>query len=427
MPPQHAFPILPAMTTFIDSKQIPAAAQSRPETPEQVREAIEHAQARGLRLAVVTTGHGMKPLGSLVDSMVLDMSGFDSIGIDVENRVAKVGAGVRWQQLVEAAAPHGLTAPFGSARSVGVVGYSTGGGIGPLGRALGLGASAIVGADLVTAGGEIVHVDEDSDPELLWALRGGGGGFGVITSIEIQLSEVEKITGGNLVFPFERASEVLEAWAGWLETVPAHLTSSVRLIQPAPGQGIVIVAASSPAPEAEVLKAIQPMLDLGPVANAVKSVDPATFINENTDPDDGPPVHIEHTLIDTLDPAAIDAAIASADPAAQSPLMMSEFRHLGGALGEPGRPGAQSYVDGKFIYFVMGPPETKASLSHAVDQVCDFGHGRAYFNFAVEPQKREAMFQDEAVDRLNRVFDRVDPIRFFHHAHPVEPVREGAV
>lgn len=413
------------MTSFIDSKKIPAAGQSRPENPEQVVEAINLAKARGLRLAVVTTGHGMNPLGSLVDSMVLDMSGFDSVEIDPVARRARVGAGVRWHQLVDAAAAYGLTAPFGSARTVGVVGYCLGGGIGPLGRKLGMGASAVVAAEVVTADGEIRRVDADNDPELLWALKGSGGGLAIVTALELELTPVETVTGGMIVFPFARATEVLADWARWTETAPAHLTSSFRIVQPAPGEVMVLVSVASPESEAEVMEAIEPLVDLDPVANMVKPVDPATFMAENTDPDDGPPIHIEHTLIDGLAPAVRASAIAAADPANGSMLMLSEFRHLGGAFAEPDADSVASHLDGNFTYMVMGPPEKRTEIAHAVDTVCDFGHGRSYLNFAYETEDPAAFFGEEAVTRLRAVYDRLDPEQFFHHAHPVERSREG--
>ncbi|MDQ2623413.1 MAG: FAD-dependent oxidoreductase, partial [Actinomycetota bacterium] len=184
-----------------------------PANSDDVARAVDEARSGGLRVAVVSTGHGLRPLGGLSGSLMLDVSGLDSVDIDTERNLARIGGGVKWNGLLEDCSPLGLTGPFGSAGGVGVTGYSLGGGIGPLGRHLGLGSTAVRAVELVTAEGELIRTDGTSDPELLWALKGGGGGLGIVTSLELELTPLPTMTGGMLVWPMARASEVAHAWA----------------------------------------------------------------------------------------------------------------------------------------------------------------------------------------------------------------------
>lgn len=408
------------MTTIIESTEIPSAASMAPENTNDVIRAVNEARSQDLRMAIVATGHGMKPLGNLAESFVIRTSGLDSVEIDPDRRIARIGGGVTWNRLLEEAGRHGLVAPFGTAGSVGVTGYSLGGGVGPLGRFLGLGSSAVRAIELVTVEGEERRVDAISDPELFWGLKGGGGGFGVVTAIELDLTPLPDMTGGLLIFPFERAEEVARTWARWTRSVPTNLTSSLRFVQVEPGQAMAMIMIASPAPEIEVTGQIEDLVALGPVVNTVGATNPSTFIAENGDPDDGPPFAIEHTLIDSLPEDAIESAIEFADPAKGSPLVMTEFRHLGGALAEPAaRGGALDRLDGEYMYMVMSLPDGHRHVKHAADVLSDYGRGRSYLNFGVEPIERKSAFDPKAVTRLAALYERLDPEKRMHQPHPM--------
>ena len=408
------------MKTLSKTANIQSAVKRAPSNPYDVASAVVEARAKGLRLAVVSTGHGLMPLGDLSESLVLDVSGLDSIDVDAQRGVARIGGGVTWGELLAETSPLGLTGPFGTAASVGVAGYSLGGGVGPLGRHLGLGSSALRAVELVTAGGELVRADRNTDPELLWALKGGGGGLGVVTSLEVDLSPLPEMTGGQLVWPISMAAEVAHTWARWTRSVPANLTSSLRLIQTEPGTGIATIMVAAPISEAELTGHLEELLAMGPVANTVTSTDPAAFVAENGDPEDGPMFWIEHTMLDRLPVEAVEAAVEFADPARGSGFAMSEIRHLGGALASPAKDGgALDQIEMQYIYFVMAPPETKPGVTHAVNVLSDFGRGRSYLNFALESLDRQSIFKPATVDRLKRVYDRLDPDRSFVQPHPI--------
>src|SRR6188508_54489 len=206
------------------------AAVALPETVDDVVAVVEHARAAGLRVAVQGTGHGAGST-SLDGALLINTARMTGVELDAHARVARVAAGTVWGDVVDAAAEHGLTALHGSSADVGVVGYSLGGGIGWLARKHGLASSSIVAAEVVTGDGDVVRADHETNPDLFWALRGGGGSFGVVTGMEIALRPVAEVFAGWLVWPIERAVEVLRRWADWATDAPEEVTSVARLFQ----------------------------------------------------------------------------------------------------------------------------------------------------------------------------------------------------
>ncbi|HZD87616.1 MAG TPA: FAD-binding oxidoreductase, partial [Gaiellaceae bacterium] len=178
------------------------AADQQPEAvafPESVAEviaAVELARSRGWRIAPQGTGHGAMALGPLAGTMLLKTERMRGVLVDPEARIARVEAGTLWQDVTLAAARHGLAALAGSSPDVGVVGYTLGGGLSFLGRKLGLGANSVVAIELVTADGRPMRVDRDSEPDLFWALRGGGGGFAIVTALELRLFPLAEVYAG---------------------------------------------------------------------------------------------------------------------------------------------------------------------------------------------------------------------------------------
>jgi len=402
---------------------LPAAARMAPETPEEVASALARARESGRRVVVFSTGHGIPPIGDTSQRVLLDMGAFDGIEIDPEARLAKIGGAVQWRELLDAAGAHGLTAPFGSAASVGVAGYMMGGGIGFMSRHLGLGSSAIRAVELVTPDGSIRRIDAGSDPDLFWALRGGGGGFGVITSLEIALTPVPRMAGGVLGWGIEDAEWVLNAWSEWTETVPDDVTSAVRLAHPPEGPAIAAIVVTAPRSEAELAEVLEPLSKLSPVLNTVRDTDPAAFVREYTDPEIDPtePPHVyEHVLLDRMPAEACELVAEFAQPSTGCGAMMIELRHLGGALGRPAAGGgAMDRIDGKFSLFVLGGPGAGEAMAHAVDVLSDFGRGRTYFNFMRRRTGRKTAYPPETIERLADLYEAMDPDGLIDHPHPI--------
>ena len=205
-------------------------------TPSSAAEAaaiVVAARDAGLRIAPQGSGHNVVPLGELSGTIVLKLERLTAVELDAANATARVEAGARWWDLIDQASEAGLAARHGSSPEINITGYSLGGGVGWLARKHGLQANAVTAIEIVTADGEQRRVDADNDPELFWALRGGGGNFGVVTALEFGLVEIPAggLHAGSLFFEFERSAEVLNAYREWTATLPDEVTSVGRTLQ----------------------------------------------------------------------------------------------------------------------------------------------------------------------------------------------------
>src|SRR4051812_2474579 len=254
---------------------------------------VEFARENGYQVAPQRTGHNAEPLGSLDNVILLKTDRLQGVDIDAERRVARVMSGSKWEDVVPRASEIGLAALHGSTPDVSVAGYSLGGGVGWYARKLGLSTNSVSAIELVTADGEFRRVDHDNEPDLFWALRGGGGNFGIVTALEVQLHLIPDIYAGVLFFPWERSSEVLHAWREWTETVPDEMTSVGRILQfpPMPelpdhlrGQKFVIVEGFYMGDEASGRELMKPLRDLGPAMDTVAMVEPVELAEMHMDP-----------------------------------------------------------------------------------------------------------------------------------------------
>ena len=184
------------------------AAVAYPADARDVAAAVAYAQCAGVRVAPQATAHNQGPLGGMEDTLLLNVSGLQDVRVDPGSRRVRVGAGVKWDRVAPRLSAHGLAGLHGSSPDVGIAGYSLGGGMGWLARKHGLQCNAVTALELVTADGELVRADAENHADLFWALRGGGGNFGVVTAIEFAVHPVDELYAGAMFFPFERASEV---------------------------------------------------------------------------------------------------------------------------------------------------------------------------------------------------------------------------
>src|SRR5688500_3158154 len=196
-----------------------------------VQEIVRFARDAGLRVAMQGTGHNAGAYGPLDGSILVRTARLNGLEIDGDARTARAGAATLWGEVTPSTSELGLAPLSGSSIDVGVVGYSLGGGLSWLGRKHGLASSHVKAVELVTADGEHLRADAGNEPDLFWALRGGGGSFGAVTAIEFGLHEVPELYAGMLAFPWERAAEVLEAWRAWLPSTPEEATSVGRIMQ----------------------------------------------------------------------------------------------------------------------------------------------------------------------------------------------------
>src|SRR3954447_19940823 len=212
------------------------AAVAFPTDAREVADAVAHAQRSGLRVAPQATAHNQAPLGAMEDLLLLNVSRLQDVRVDPGARTVRVGAGVKWDRVAPRLSAHGLAGLHGSSPDVGLAGYSLGGGMGWLSRKHGLQTNAVTALDLVTADGDLIRVDADHEPELFWALRGGGANFGVVTAIEFDVVEIDELYAGAYFYEVERADEVLHTWNAMLPWLPDELMSwaSVLHFPPVP-------------------------------------------------------------------------------------------------------------------------------------------------------------------------------------------------
>jgi FAD/FMN-containing dehydrogenase len=406
-----------------------------PRDAGEVAEAIAYAKAEGLRIGAQRTGHSAEPLGDLADTLLLRTAAMSSVSIDAERRTARVGSGALWGDLVQQASEIGLAAAHGSSPTVGIVGYSLGGGVGWYGRKHGLACNLVTAIELIDAEGNERRVDAGDDPELFWAMRGAAGDFGIVTALEFELLPIPEVFAGALFFPAERAGEVFGAWHELTATAPDEVTSLARIMnfpplpdvpEPLRGGSFAIVEAVALLPEAEATGLLAPLRGLGPAMDTFAVQPPAGISGLHMDPPEPAPYAGASMLLGDLPGEAIDAFLGAVGPGSGSKLVSAEIRHDGGAMGRTGDGhGAMNSLPGGFLMFGVGMvPEpaamapTKGWLGAMTAAMAPWDAGR-YLNFSDESEDIAVAYPPETVERLRAAKATYDPENLFHANHPV--------
>lgn len=402
------------------------AAIAHPRDAEEVRALVLDARATGLRVAVQGGSHNAGPQGALEDALLIRTTRMDGVEIDSLGRRARVQAGVRWGAVVDAAAPHGLAALHGSSPTVGVVGYSLGGGLGWLAREHGLQANRVTAIELVTADGGWHRVDAQHEPELFWALRGGGGNFGVVTALEFDLLPVAGAYAGWLAWDWTQAERVLTRWAEWCGDAPRSATTAARILQlpplpelpePIRGRQLVVVDGAILGDPEEAATILAPLRDLRPELDTFATVPAAALARLHGDPEDPMPSVTDTRMLRALPSGAVSAFCAAAGADSGSTLVVAELRQLGGAVSDPAAAGgATTHLDGAFMAFAVGVAATPEMAAGARRQAADVMAGldawssaRPYLNFVEEPFDTACAFAPDVVARLRALREQVDP------------------
>jgi FAD/FMN-containing dehydrogenase len=407
-----------------------------PETGTDVAFAVAYAREAGLRVSVQGTGHNPLPLGDMSGSLLIKTSRMRQVEIDARGRRARVQAGAIWSDVAAPANRHGLAALVGSSPDVGVVGYSLGGGIGYLGRKHGIQTNSVTAIELVTPGGDNVRVDAAHDPDLFWALRGGGGNFGVVTAMEFRLYPIEQVYGGWLIWPWEHSHDVISRWVEWTRETPDEITSMARIMQlpeipDVPemlrGRQIVVVSAAYIGSEEDGSRVLSPLRELRPEIDTFATMEPLGLSYLHGDPETPVPVLSDQAIVDDLPAAAIDAFVEKAGPGAGTALLMAELRQMGGAFGRsaPGH-GALSRIDGRFVAFAGGMPIDE-QVGAAVERdsrelmgaLAPYGSGRAYSNFAERAVDASSFYPEDTYRELRAIRGRVEPEGLMRANHEI--------
>src|SRR4051812_16625962 len=414
-----------------------STAMALPRDVGDVMTAVGHARDHGLRVAPQATGHNATALGSLEDTLLVDVRELQDVSIDAVARRVRVGAGVRWEQVTAQLSELGLAALHGSSPDVGIAGYSLGGGMGWLARKYGLQANSVTALEVVTADGRLVRTDPDHEPDLFWALRGGNGNFGVVTAIEFAVYPVAELYAGVLMFPFEQAAEVLHAWGELLPTLPDELMTWAALLHfpdlpelpdHLRGGSFTFVYAAFLGSEADGRQLLRPVRDLGAAFDTFAMVPPVALGDLAMDPRDPLPYQTTHHLLDELPAAAIDELLGAAGPGSGSALAMVQLRHMGGALGRvsPGA-GARATLPGEITLLGLGVVADEeagaavgASLEALYGALLPYRVGD-YPNFVEEPADASAFFDAASWARLREIKARYDAGDMFKGNHHIPP------
>jgi FAD/FMN-containing dehydrogenase len=415
------------------------AMVARPGNADEVAAVVNFAREEGLRVAVQAEGHGANALGGLgEDTLLLKTGRMAGAEIDAENRRVRVRPAAKWSDVSELASPQGLAGLSGSSAEVGVVGYTLGGGHGWLARKHGLACNSVVAVELVTADGRLVRADHENEPDLFWALRGGGGNFGALTALELNLYPVPELYAGMLAWPWERSSDVLHAWREWVPGLPDEMGTWARIFQvppmpdipePVRGRQLVVVEAAYLGDEDAGSELLRPLRELGPELDTLAPAPPAALGYLHMDPEDPVPFAGGGQVLDELPAAAVDALVAAAGPGSGSPLLSFELRLLGGALNQaaPGA-GALAKLDHGFLTFGVGmlmDPEAGAAVNRQIDEVNNaleqWDSGIKYGNLVDAPLDTRTCHTPETYERLMQVKARYDPDDLFRANHPIPP------
>jgi len=408
-------------------------ADQRPEavafvaSADDVVKVVGFAGAHDLRVAGQGTGHGAVALEPLDGTILIKTERMRGIEIDPDARTARVEAGALVLELSEAAQAHGLSSMPGSAPDVGVIGYTLGGGLSWLGRRYGFACNRVRGIELITADGEPRTVDAENDPDLFWALRGGGGGYAIVTALHLDLIPIGDIYAGALLFPAEVGAEAVRAYRDWAAGLSDEVTSVVRFLRPPPVPDVpeqlrnvplLTIDAACIGDQAAGEATIAPLLEIGePIMNTFGQIPSEGLCRIHMDPEQPVPGMGHHQVIRELPDEAIDAFTELAGPESGSPLLLTELRHLGGALGRPDPSGgALSHIDADFAMFGVGLPMTpelgqaiEDRLNRFDDAMGPWAAEGGYFNFAERPCDADAILAPEVCARLADVKRRYDP------------------
>ncbi|NMO54256.1 FAD-binding oxidoreductase [Actinoplanes sp. TBRC 11911] len=404
-----------------------------------VRAALGFAAAQHRPVLVKTTGHQM--VGTADGAVVIATHRMNDVAIDVARRTARVGAGALWSEVVAKAAKSGLAPLNGSNPTVGVSGYTLGGGLSPtLGRSYGYAADHVRSLEVVTAAGDLLHVDAESEPDLFWALRGGKGNFAVVTALEFDLFPVSRLYGGAIYFPGERMADVLRAWTAWHPGTPETMVSSFAVLRlpplpeiPEPLRGRFLVTvriAYNGTPEdgerlTAPLRAIAPaVLD---TVTDMPYADVASIHNEPTDP---LPYYERGIMLREFPAQAQQRLIDLIGPDAKTGLWIAELRALGGAWDrEPAIPNAVATrgIPYSLLGVSVGPLPQEHELKHSVatllDGMAPWQSTRRLVNNLAPDEASDAfeIYGPARYTRLSTIKQTYDPTNTFRLNHNVPP------
>jgi FAD/FMN-containing dehydrogenase len=402
--------------------------------------AIGFARSNHLTIAVRGGGHSVAGFSTCDGGLVIDLSAMSGVRVDLEAKRATVGGGALWADVDHETQAHGLATTGGLVSTTGVAGFTLGGGIGWLMRKHGLACDNLVGADVVTADGCLVHASETENADLLWGLRGGGGNFGVVTQFELQLHAVgPTVYAGPIFYPADAAGDLLRVFRDWAADAPDDVTALVNLTT-APPLPVI--------PEAWHGKKVAALIAVsaGPLSEGEALVAPFRTVAEPIADLLGPmPYHVIQTLIDPLWVKGINSYFKATNLsdlddeligrltelhlAAPGPQCEIHVHQMGGAVGRVAED-ATAFAERSMPFLlnaVTGWHDASAGDAHrdwsrdVIGAAADASTGRAYVNFLTDPNAAKTSYGEETWDRLVALKNEYDPRNVFRLNQNIEP------
>jgi hypothetical protein len=411
------------------------------ESVSDVQDAVRYADLKGLTVAVQSTGHGVARKAD--NALLILTSCLTGVEIDPAAQTARVQPGVKWGKVLEQAQAYGLAPLLGSSPDVGVVGYSLGGGFGWLGRKYGMAVDSIRSIQIVNASGDLVEASDSVNNDLFWAVRGGGGGFGVVTELVIQLYPVAEVYGGNLFYPAESAKEVFTRFKEFSASAPDELTSAVTLMnfppipqipEPLRGNSFAIFRGCYCGPVEQGEALVNSWREWKtPLIDAFQAMPFTQVAQISSDPVDPMPASVTTGWLRELTSDAIDTIIQYGVPQ-QGPLPVTviEIRQAGGAIAQVA-PHSNAYGNRTAAYCLecIGTTPTKdaeqafrthtGQMKRELEPVLT---GGVYLNF-LDSEEAHLRVKDaylpESFQKLQELKTRFDPKNVFSHGFNITP------
>jgi len=414
-------------------------------TTADVIEAVKTARDRGLPVAVRGGGHSVAGLSTIDGGMLIDLAPMNGVEVDQERRLAKVQGGALLSDLDRATQQFGLATPSGVVSDTGVAGLTLGGGYGWLRRKYGLSSDNLLEAEIVTASGEVLTASKDEHPDLFWAIRGGGGNFGIVTSFTFALYPVgPEVAFAATFYPLEELGSVLRGWRDYVEQAPDEVTATcVTMTFPANPElpeavhdrPVAIIGGVYAGDVEEGMKVMQPLRELGTPLFDMSGPTPYVGVQTGFDPlfpRDTLRAYWKSQYLDELTDAAIDTIAAKAGDR-PAPLTLVNTFHMGGAIADVGEE-ETAFAQRSAPYMIsidgMWTDEAEddanvAWVRSAWNEIAEFGTGEVYLNFTGLADEAAQAGVDSAfgrnLARLAEVKATYDPDNFFQRNNNIVP------
>lgn len=411
------------------------AAVAVAEGPDDVVAAVDFARRRGLAIAAQPLGHSATP--ALDGTLLLRTGAMREVTVDAAARTARIQAGASWQNVLQCTTEHRLTGLAGSSSAVTAVAYTLGGGLSWFGRKHGWAANRVRSFEAVDAAGVARTVTAESDPDLFWALRGGGGDFAIVTEMEIDLVPADHIYGGRLAWPQDAARDVLNIFRELAPSLPEEMSVWYTLFnlpdiemvpEPIRGKSLVAIDAAFLGSTEEGARLLAPFRHVGgDVLDTFGTYTPDRVTDIAAEPVEPMPAMEFSRLLTRLDTGADAAMLDTIGPGTESPVVAMQVRHLGGALARRvDGGGAVEPVAEPFIAFGFGVPMIP-ELGQAIaaryaalgEALAPYASRRSYFNFLDEHGAAYQAFGSATLERLRAIKRQRDPDGVFRSNRPV--------